>query len=60
MTTAGDFVMLLILVFGLGVFVGTWAEARKWREKGDHEYLNRMASGKHLYVVRRDSEGWGG
>ena len=40
--------------FGVGILVGAWMEARRWREKGDHDYINRMASGRHLYQVKRE------
>jgi hypothetical protein len=30
-------------------------ELVKWREKGDHDYINRMESGGRLYQVKRES-----
>lgn len=36
----------------LGVLVGRWAEARRWREKGEKGFP-RMLSGKHFYWVNR-------
>ena len=45
---------LALLAFALGGKLGMWAEGRRWREKGDHDYMNRMASGGHLYQVKRE------
>ncbi len=42
------------LVFVVGAWLGTWAEARMWREKGDHEYLNTKESAGRLYVVKHE------
>ena len=39
----------------VGVVLGAWMEARRWREKGDHAYMNSMASGRHLYQVKREN-----
>jgi hypothetical protein len=55
--------MILSLTFGavffaglaVGLLVGARLEALQWRAKGDHDYMNRMASGKHLYNVKRES-----
>lgn len=38
-----------------GVLLGQWLEARRWRAKGDHEYMNRMESGGRLYQVKHDN-----
>lgn len=38
----------------VGVLLGVWMEARRWREKGDHDYMNCKESGGHLYQVRRE------
>jgi hypothetical protein len=38
----------------VGVLLGVWMEARRWREKGDHEYMNTKESGGHLYQVKRE------
>ncbi len=46
---------LVVVGLGLGSWLGRWGEARRWREKGDHEYMNRMASGRHLYQVKREN-----
>ena len=40
----------------VGVLLGQRAEARLWRERGDHEYMNTMESGGKLYLVRPDWE----
>ena len=47
---------VLALMIGLimGICYGTWGEARRWRTKGDHDYMNRMESGGHLYQVKRE------
>ena len=46
---------LYVLAFGIGGWFGLWSEARKWREKGDHEYMNTKESGGQLYLVRKDN-----
>ncbi len=51
----GVFFWIAIIIFGAGFWLGMWTESSKWREKGDHEYMNRMASGKHLYQVKREN-----
>lgn len=43
-----------LIGLAVGVLLGAWMEARRWREKGDHDYMNRMASGHHLYQVKRE------
>ena len=40
----------------MGLALGVLLANRKWREKGDHEYMNTMASGRHLYTVKRQGE----
>ncbi len=41
------------VVFGMsGARFGMWVEDRRWREKGDHDYMNRMESGGRLYHVK--------
>lgn len=40
--------------FVLGGLIGTWGRDRIWRQKGDHPYMNRMASGGRLYQVKRE------
>ncbi len=45
--------------FVLGCNLGAWSEGRRWREKGDHDYMNRMASGHYLYQVKRERENEG-
>jgi len=37
-----------------GLWLGSYLQARLWRGKGDHEYMNRMESGGNLYIVRRE------
>ena len=43
-----------IVGLGIGFILGSWGQARRWREVGNHEYMNRMASGRHLYQVKRE------
>jgi hypothetical protein len=38
----------------IGLLAGMKGRDRIWRGKGDHEYMNRMASGGHLYTVKRE------
>jgi len=45
---------ILAFVFFFGVWVGQKSEARRWRNKGNHEYMNRMASGGYLYEVKKE------
>lgn len=45
---------VVLFAFGVGLLVGKWAEVRRWREKGDHDYMNCMESGGALYQVRRE------
>lgn len=47
---------LIIVNFELGFLLGIWAEARQWREKGNHEYMNTKESTGRFYTVKR--EGW--
>lgn len=49
-----EFWWLFIIAFAFGVLLGQRLEALKWREKGDHKYMNRMASGGRLYQVKRE------
>jgi hypothetical protein len=51
--------VLALIAFVLGYNLGAWSEGRRWREKGDHEYKNRMASGHYLYQVKRERENKG-
>lgn len=46
----------IVAVYALvgGLWAGALLADRKWREKGDHDYMNRMASGGHLYQVKRE------
>ena len=44
-----------LLAFVIGYGFGAWREARQWREKGDHNYMNRMSSGRYLYHVKRET-----
>lgn len=37
----------------VGLALGVWLEARLWREKGDHSFMNVHASGGHRYTVKR-------
>lgn len=37
-----------------GVVIGAWMEARRWREKGDHDYMNTKESAGRLYTVQRE------
>ncbi len=57
MTEFGLIGITALVFFGgaiLGLMIGRIAEARRWRSKGNHLYLNRMASGGRLYEVRRE------
>jgi len=45
---------LFTIGFGLGIWAGGCLEARLWRIKGDHKYMNRMASGRNLYFVKNE------
>ena len=47
--------LIILIPFFLGSLFGQMTEARRWREKGDHDYMNRMASGRHLYQVKREN-----
>ena len=43
-----------LFIFCVGGFIGSWGEARKWRECGDHEYMNRNESSGELDQVKRE------
>ncbi len=45
---------LALLALTLGCKLGMWAEAVRWREKGGHDYMNRMESAGRLYHVKRE------
>jgi len=47
----------ILAAFVAGLWLGSWLQARLWRSKGDHEYMNRMASGGALYTVKRVTHG---
>ena len=49
-----EFVIINIFIFCVGVCFGVWSEDRSWRERGDHEYMNRKESGGNLYQVKRE------
>ncbi len=55
-----DFIAIALPIFAagfiLGMMVGQYSEAAKWRLKGNHEYMNRMESGGRLYQVKRETE----
>ena len=36
----------------VGCALGMWLRDFKWREKGDHDYMNTMESGGRLYKVK--------
>lgn len=38
----------------VGLIIGKQGEAARWREKGDHEYMNRMESWGRLYYVKNE------
>lgn len=46
--------VVALAAFTAGLALGSWLQARLWRGKGDHEYMNRMASGGALYTVKRE------
>ncbi len=46
----------LAILFLFGYVLGQQMEARHWRGKGDHSYMNRMESGGKLYRVYSDQE----
>jgi hypothetical protein len=46
--------MMVVGAFIIGLGVGARLEASIWRDKGDHEYMNRMESNGNLYQVRRE------
>lgn len=39
----------------VGLLIGKLGADRIWRGKGDHEYMNTMASGGNLYQVKRET-----
>ncbi len=43
---------IVFLFFAIGMYLGMWMRDFKWREKGDHEYMNTMESGGRLYKVK--------
>lgn len=43
-----------IVGLGIGFILGSWGQARRWREVGNHEYINRMESGGYLYRGKRE------
>lgn len=47
--------MFILIAAVVGLYVGVVLEARRWREKGDHEYMNRCESAGRLYFVKRES-----
>lgn len=53
-----DLAVAIVFVFlggiGVGMVVAINLRDRIWRGKGDHEYMNTMASGGHLYTVKRE------
>ena len=40
--------------FAAGLFFGQWLAHRRWRQSGDHAYMNRMESAGRLYTVKRE------
>ena len=48
------FLAVLCVFFLVGLLLGTAGEAQRWREKGDHAYMNRKESGGRLYHVKRE------
>jgi hypothetical protein len=58
-----DDLLFALAMFGLplGLALGAYLEARIWRGKGDHDYMNTKESGGSLYTVKRiHSVGSGG
>ena len=49
-----DWLYTALVGLTMGVMLGAWMEARRWREKGDHDYMNRKESGGRLYQVTRE------
>ncbi len=47
-------VALIAFAFLCGVYVGMILRDGRWREKGDHPYMNKMESRGKLYQVKRD------
>jgi hypothetical protein len=46
--------LIVLIPFFAGSLFGRMVEARQWREKGDHEYMNTKESGGWLYTVKRE------
>ncbi len=52
-----DWIIVTVLFyFILGTGCGRVIEAKKWREKGDHEYMNIKESWGRLYTVKFESK----
>lgn len=45
---------LVLVGAALGFMLGAWLEAKRWRRKGDHEYMNLIESAGKLYIVKRE------
>jgi hypothetical protein len=41
-----------VALFLVGMVIGRLLEARRWREKGNHDYMNTIESSGRLYHVR--------
>ena len=54
MTEAQIILVTAFPAFAIGLWLGAWAADRKWRRRGNHEYMNRMESGGHLYQVKNE------
>ncbi len=51
-----EWIIITVLIsFILGTGCGRTIEAKKWREKGDHQYMNTKESWGRLYTVKYDS-----
>lgn len=48
---------LAIIAFSIGLAVGGALEARLWRLKGDHDYMNTMESRGRIYKVKCERHG---
>lgn len=52
-----DWIIIAVgFAFILGTACGRSIEAKKWREKGDHEYMNTKESWGRLYTVKIESK----
>ena len=53
-------VISVLCAFTAGLYLGGYLQAARWREKGNHDYMNRMESDGHLYIVKREmlSDEW--